>query len=60
MMLLQAKPYTAWRAVVEALAAGMLVTCLLDLWRISFGTILGEGVGHRPAAGLPWMVAPAA
>ncbi|PRW32580.1 Cycloeucalenol cycloisomerase isoform B [Chlorella sorokiniana] len=31
----KAKPFTLWRAVVDALAAGMLVTCLLDFWRIA-------------------------
>lgn len=47
----QAKPYTLWRAVVDALAAGMLVTCLLDFWRIGLGGI----VDTPGAGGLPWM-----
>ncbi|EFN54514.1 hypothetical protein CHLNCDRAFT_11379, partial [Chlorella variabilis] len=48
---LRAKPYTLWRAVVDALAAGMLVTCLLDFWRIGLGGI----VDTPGAGGLPWM-----
>ena len=39
-------------AALDALAAAMLVTILLDLWRISFGSILGAG---GEAGGLPWM-----
>lgn len=50
---LQAKPYTLWRVAVDALAAGMLVTCLLDFWRIGFGGIVEEGA-HQPG-GLPWL-----
>lgn len=50
---MQAKPFTLWRAFVDALAAGMLVTCLLDFWRIGLGGI----VGGKSASGdgLPWM-----
>lgn len=46
----QAKPFTLWRTVVDALAAGMLVTCLLDFWRLGVGGIV-DGAG----AGLPWL-----
>lgn len=49
----RAKPYTLWRVAVDALAAGMLVTCLLDFWRIGFGGIVEEGA-HQPG-GLPWL-----
>lgn len=45
------RPYTVWRTVVDALAAGMLVTCLLDFWRISYGSILADGT-HTTK--LPW------
>jgi hypothetical protein len=39
--------------VVDALAAGMLVTCLLDFWRLWVGGIVdGQDAG---ASGLPWM-----
>eukprot|EP00887_Chlorella_sp_A99_P005552 scaffold1.g5552.t1 len=47
-----AKHYTLWRAAVDALAAGMLVTCLLDFWRISFGSIVD---GQGGSGGLPWL-----
>jgi cycloeucalenol cycloisomerase len=33
------KEYGLWRVVVDALAAGMIVTCLLDFWRLGVGTI---------------------
>ena len=56
----QAKPFTLWRAVVDALAASMLVTCLLDFWRIGVGgSILSSGggssSGEASTSGLPWM-----
>lgn len=41
----QAKPYSLWRVVVDAMAAGMLVTLLLDFWRLA---VQREG-------GLPWL-----
>ncbi len=41
-----------WRVAVDALGAGMLVTILLDLWRIGLGPIVGGGGGH---SGLPWL-----
>ena len=43
--------WTAGEAALDALAASMLVTIILDLWRISFGSIHG---GPEGAAGLPW------
>uniref|UniRef100_A0A7S2QSM8 Cycloeucalenol cycloisomerase n=1 Tax=Chlamydomonas chlamydogama TaxID=225041 RepID=A0A7S2QSM8_9CHLO len=53
------KKWTAWQAAVDSLAASMLVTILLDLWRISYGGIIKEGVGSGASAsassGLPWM-----
>ncbi|KAI3423819.1 hypothetical protein D9Q98_009655 [Chlorella vulgaris] len=49
----RAKPFTLWRAVVDALAAGMIVTCLLDFWRIGIGGIVdGQDAA---SSGLPWM-----
>ncbi|KDD75955.1 hypothetical protein H632_c419p1 [Helicosporidium sp. ATCC 50920] len=45
------KPYSLWRVIVDALGAGMLVTCLLDFWRISFGSIHGI---FGTSSGLPW------
>lgn len=54
----QAKHYSLWRAVVDALAAGMLVTCLLDFWRIGVGGIVegaAGGSGGGSGAGLPWL-----
>ena len=47
------KGYTVWRVVVDALAAGMLVTCLLDFWRLAIGSI-GSG-GLETKSGLPWL-----
>jgi cycloeucalenol cycloisomerase len=47
----KARPFTLWRAVVDAFAACMMVTCLLDFWRIGLGAIV-DGSGQT---GLPWM-----
>jgi cycloeucalenol cycloisomerase len=61
---------TAGSATAAALAAGMAVTLLLDLWRVFFGGIAPAGGGGRWVAGergaasrvvgrwarLPWMV----
>ena len=44
--------WTAGETALDALAASMLVTIVLDLWRISFGNIYG---GPESTAGLPWM-----
>ena len=44
------KPYTLWRVAVDALAAGMMVTCLLDFWRLLFGSIDGGSL----SSDLPW------
>jgi cycloeucalenol cycloisomerase len=43
--------WTLWQACLDSLASGMLVTILLDLWRISLGAITEGAVG----GGLPWM-----
>ncbi len=57
---LQAK-WKASEAAFDSLAAGMLVTILLDLWRITLGGIVdgsssSSGAGSGAAgAGLPWM-----
>uniref|UniRef100_A0A061R6G1 Cycloeucalenol cycloisomerase n=1 Tax=Tetraselmis sp. GSL018 TaxID=582737 RepID=A0A061R6G1_9CHLO len=45
------RKWTVPEAALDSLAAGMLVTILLDLWRISFG-----GIVDSPLAGPPsWM-----
>lgn len=60
------KGYGVWRVMVDALAAGMLVTILLDLWRLRIGHIPGVAPSTAPTsspkttamklfAGLPWL-----
>ena len=44
--------WTASEAALDALGASMLVTIVLDLWRISYGSI---NDGRKGAVGLPWM-----
>ena len=54
---LKKRKWTATDAALDGLAAAMLVTILLDLWRISLGSILGnsvEALGSQ-SGGLPWM-----
>lgn len=46
------KQWTAAQAALDSLAAGMLVTILLDFWRLSVGSIWDSAGGH---AGLPWL-----
>lgn len=46
--------WTSAQAFFDSLAAGMLVTILLDLWRISVGAITDDKQG---SGGLPWMPA---
>ena len=46
------KKWPLWRAAWDALAAGMLVTIILDLWRVVVGPIVG---GEAPTDGLPFM-----
>jgi len=46
--------WTASDAVLDGLAAAMIVTILLDTWRITFGGIV-QGHGQATEAGLPWM-----
>lgn len=45
------KKWTAGEAALDSLAAGMLVTILLDLWRISFGGINGASASQP---GITW------
>lgn len=45
------RKWTVSEAAIDSLAASMLVTILLDLWRISVGSIT-ETPG---SSGLPWM-----
>ena len=51
----RAPPYSLWRTALDALAAGMLVTCLLDFWRIGVGGITPTGGGGSGGGGLPWL-----
>jgi cycloeucalenol cycloisomerase len=44
--------WTAGQAAVDSLAAGMLVTILLDLWRLFVGSIWETG---SVSSGLPWL-----
>ena len=48
------RPQSKWtlgRAATDALASGMAVTILLDLWRLTIGGIASPS----RASGLPWM-----
>lgn len=49
----KASKWTPAQAFLDSLAAGMLVTILLDLWRISVGAIVVDG--KQGSQGLPWM-----
>ncbi|MEW5320021.1 MAG: hypothetical protein WDW38_011126 [Sanguina aurantia] len=44
--------WSVGQAALDSLAAGMLVTILLDLWRLCIGGIAPSGAG---AGGLPWL-----
>ncbi|KAG1662634.1 hypothetical protein FOA52_009619 [Chlamydomonas sp. UWO 241] len=44
------RTWSLWDCATDSLAASMLVTILLDFWRLAIGDILGGGSG-----GLPWM-----
>ena len=44
------------RAATDALAAGMLVTILLDAWRLLFGGIVRESELPARRLRLPWML----
>lgn len=46
------------QAVLDSLAATMLVTCLLDFWRLSLGAIWKQPVGGSESTeglSLPWL-----
>lgn len=45
------KKWTASEAAFDSLAAGMLVTILLDLWRITFGGLDGQA---QAQGGITW------
>jgi len=54
--------YTLWRVAVDALAAGMLVTLLLDFWRLGIGGIVVDDDNNNNSCGgggsnwsLPWL-----
>jgi len=49
-----ARRWTAADCALDALAAGMLCTIVLDLWRISLGAIPGGGPGGAGGSGLIW------
>ncbi|KAL3699907.1 hypothetical protein R1sor_017929 [Riccia sorocarpa] len=53
------KPWTLSQTAIDSLAAAMLVTILLDLWRISLGPIVkipwGASLEQCAAHGLPWL-----
>lgn len=55
------RPKQRWslqQAVLDSFAASMLVTCLLDFWRLSLGAIWTdntEGLNLRAGDGLPWL-----
>jgi cycloeucalenol cycloisomerase len=51
------KGYGLWRVVVDALAAGMIVTCLLDFWRLGVGSIYEAPKVATSSGrfGLPWL-----
>ncbi len=43
--------WTVWQAAVDSLGASMLVTILLDFWRLAIGAI----TDLESAPELPWM-----
>lgn len=47
------KRWTLWQTALDALAAGMLVTILLDVWRLGLGPIVF--VEGHPDKTLPWL-----
>lgn len=47
--------WSLWQAAVDSLAAGMLVTILLDIWRLLVGNIHAGGDGSKSGASLPWL-----
>ena len=50
------RKWGATDSALDGLAAAMLVTILLDLWRITVGSIVQiEGAVVGGGAGLPWM-----
>ena len=51
----RAKRWTLLQAARDALAAAMLVTILLDMWRITIGPISKQAVLTEQAIELPFM-----
>ena len=55
------RKWTVWECFLDAMAAGMMVTILLDLWRLALGaiwTVGGAGAATATgggAGGLPWL-----
>lgn len=51
--------HTLWSTAVNSLGAGMLVTILLDFWRLIVGAIVdGDTPGTASTNGLPWSPSP--
>ncbi|KAJ3023318.1 Bifunctional protein GlmU [Thoreauomyces humboldtii] len=50
---LEGQNWTVTRVAVDSLGACMIVTLLLDFWRIAIGPV--AVVGHEAVAPLPWM-----
>jgi hypothetical protein len=46
------KHFSLWRVVIDSLGAAMLVTLLLDFWRIAFGGIVVPN--NNTQHSLPW------
>lgn len=51
------RKWTLGQATVDSLAASMLVTMVLDLWRLGIGSIVDDGGGKTGgrSSGLPWL-----
>lgn len=47
------KRWTLWQVALDALAAGMLVTIFLDLWRLGLGAIVS--IDDHVGSSLPWL-----
>lgn len=48
------RPWSLWSTALHALAAAMIVTLLLDWWRLAYSA--AAGALPAPAPGLPWTV----
>ena len=50
-----ATPWTLSRVAIDSLAAGMLVTILLDLWRLALGPIVKVPEFLMRGDSVPWL-----